>query len=658
MATLEQLNAALVKADAAGNTTDAKAFADEIRKMRGVGEAPVALAGATPTTVPATAAPRVELTGMAQPDKPQSAWERASGADIVAGLPLTRAVMGVGAPVIGLAQLGVNIAEKFGLDPKFGQAIAEHVSTLQGMKVRGMAALGEPSSNDLIGGAASMALPGVGLSGKMAPATSYLGRVAQGAGVGGAAGLTTPSATSGLEAQLEQGVSGAVLGGGIPAVAPAVAAVARGGYRSMVEPWLNPGAIRGRAYLEAAGEKAPQIYNALIKNEQLVPGSMPTAGQAAVGANRPEWSAFQKSAAEGVLPENYLARTDAQKAAQIAQVQTVGQTPAALKSAEASRAADALINYARAETEGFDDVMAKAMKPQIRQLMSNPSIKEAKVVAADLARRNGMKFDGGGSIEGLDWLKKGLDENIGIASKSTSAVGDAKLRALMQAKEDLLATIKELSPAYDEARSAFAKASVPINQMEVGQYLEKKLVPALGEGTGALKARGFATAVQDAPGTIKRALGGGPRYQELKDVLTPQQLSAVRSVEDDLARQARDELLAEAGSATAPNALDIATGSMRAATGGKGIPNPLSRVVTVANALIGRLEGKIDRKLAIEIATEMLDPKATAAVLKEAMQREARRKGTKALIGMGRIPATFVGTQNMLAPESQNAMVP
>ena len=35
MATLEQLSAALVKADAAGNSADAKAFADAIRQMRG-----------------------------------------------------------------------------------------------------------------------------------------------------------------------------------------------------------------------------------------------------------------------------------------------------------------------------------------------------------------------------------------------------------------------------------------------------------------------------------------------------------------------------------------------------------------------------------------------------------------------------------------------
>ena len=52
MATLEQLSAALVKADAAGNATDAKVFADEIRRLKSA-PAPTT----TPTAMPAPATP-------------------------------------------------------------------------------------------------------------------------------------------------------------------------------------------------------------------------------------------------------------------------------------------------------------------------------------------------------------------------------------------------------------------------------------------------------------------------------------------------------------------------------------------------------------------------------------------------------------------------
>jgi len=55
MATLEQLSAALIKADAAGNAADAKVFADEIRRMRSAGAAtpPAAAPIAAPAAVPA-----------------------------------------------------------------------------------------------------------------------------------------------------------------------------------------------------------------------------------------------------------------------------------------------------------------------------------------------------------------------------------------------------------------------------------------------------------------------------------------------------------------------------------------------------------------------------------------------------------------------------
>lgn len=54
MATLEQLSAALIKADAAGNAADAKVFADEIRRLKSA-QAPVAAPAALPTPAPAPA---------------------------------------------------------------------------------------------------------------------------------------------------------------------------------------------------------------------------------------------------------------------------------------------------------------------------------------------------------------------------------------------------------------------------------------------------------------------------------------------------------------------------------------------------------------------------------------------------------------------------
>lgn len=56
MATIEQLSAALIKADAAGNAADAKVFADEIRRLRSAA-APAAPVGQIPGAAPGMVAP-------------------------------------------------------------------------------------------------------------------------------------------------------------------------------------------------------------------------------------------------------------------------------------------------------------------------------------------------------------------------------------------------------------------------------------------------------------------------------------------------------------------------------------------------------------------------------------------------------------------------
>ena len=588
--------------------------------------------------------------------KGQSAFDRASAGDIFAGLPATRMLAGAAAPIIGAAQIGANIgdyiAEKMGQDPVLGKYLADKIGEYEASKKRGMAALGD-TGVDLAGLAAGGGTVGLALRG-VAPATSYLGRIAQGTAVGAGAGATTPTATPGLAETGKQTVIGAALGGAIPAITPIIAKGSQAVYRTLIEPFTNPTAIKGRAYMEAAGEKAPEIINALRTNVPVVPGSLPTAGEAAISAGRPEFSALQASA-ERVLPTNYLARSDARNVARSNQLGQVAGTEADMAAAQALRTTTATQNYREAMAEGIDQDMAAALKPQIKLLLARPSMKEAKTIAAQLAREQNIRFSSLGQLEGLDWMKKGLDAQISSAAKVGSSASNLELRALMQTKDDLLATIKQIAPKYDEARGTFAAQSKPINQMEVGQYLRDKLIPALDD-TASQRAASFAGAVRDAPGTLKRSLTNAPRYQNLSDVLTPDQIAKVESVRQDLANTARQEMMAQRGAQAGPNAMDVATQSITTAMGSSRIPNPLSRIVTATNAIIARFEGKIDRELAIQIATEMLDPKIVAAALEKETVKAAKKAGTAAAVNRLRIPVTAASV-NALAPprEATNA---
>jgi hypothetical protein len=91
---------------------------------------------------------------------------------------------------------------------------------------------------------------------------------------------------------------------------------------------------------------------------------------------------------------------------------------------------------------------------------------------------------------------------------------------------------------------------------------------------------------------------------------------------------------------------------------GGAMPSLLSRIQTVANALMKRMTTGMDRKLAIEIATEMLDPKAAATAMEKALKREANIQGAKTVIGKvtGAVPnaARAAGAVNLLRPQSSN----
>jgi len=107
----------------------------------------------------------------------------------------------------------------------------------------------------------------------------------------------------------------------------------------------------------------------------------------------------------------------------------------------------------------------------------------------------------------------------------------------------------------------------------------------------------------------------GKELGSLSKVLTPQQLQAVESVRDDLARTARFKDLATQGMSAAP-----------APSVDQRLPGMLERGVYIANAVIKRLEGQINKKLAAEIAADMLNPPEFAKTLEQARQRQLRVK--------------------------------
>ena len=432
---------------------------------------------------------------------------------------------------------------------------------------------------------------------------------------------------------------------------------------------------KSTAYLTAAEGRGPAIVNALRGQTEIVPGSLPTAAQAAAPVGATRFSAMGESAAR-TTPTPFFEREQAQKAAQLAAVQSVGKTPTELKAAEAARSATAKELYGIS-----DDAMVAADKT-FTSLLNRPSMDKVIARASELAAEKGVPFQigqnrppqtiasaildaegkpmGVTTIPGevakypgssLHMMKMAFDDLV--KNPERFGIGANEVSAIKGTRGNFLNWVEDKAPSYKVARETFAAQSKPINQMEVGQFLEGKLTPALGEESARLRATGYATALDQAPGTIKRATGQS-RFESLSQIMTPEQIAVLESVRDDLARAKLAESQASAARGAGPNVNLMGTetlGNVRA-------PNFINNVTTVANDILRRLQGKLDQKLAIELAAEMLDPAAAAAALEKALARQAKgekmadpfKKTGKAASDVLRTPAVV----NMLAPQSQD----
>lgn len=489
---------------------------------------------------------------------------------------------------------------------------------------------------------------------------NLLARVAGGATVGGA--------SSALVSPEDVGV-GAGVGAALPFAYTGLRGIGQG-----LATALSP---KSSALLEATEGREQEIINALRGQTQLVPGSMPTAGEAAAPVGATRFSALQKSAEE-VLPSEYFARGQQQAAARQAQVQTVGRSEAELAAAKTARSAEASQLYEEAKRG-----TVKADKT-FDTLLSRPSMSRALQRAAQLASERGEQFAVAQAkpsefisydpifniekrtpeviaeypVSSLHTLKIAMDDLV--KDPAAYGISRAEVAAINETRKEYVKWLASKSAKYDEARAAFAKASGPINQMEIGQYLEQKLTAPLSDTT-TQRAGVYAQALRDAPSTIRRATEGVPRFEQLKDVLTPDQVKAVESVRADLARGKLFEDQARAARAAGPEALGAAQEAFRAAQGGADMPSLLSRPAAIANAILKRVAGKMDRKLAIELATEMLSPEETALAIEKAMAQKAGRAAfdRAAQEAMRGLP---VGVVNALTAgqgqERRNALAP
>lgn len=489
------------------------------------------------------------------------------------------ALMGTGGGIVG------NIAGNIGMTvaPGLGAVGVGRALGQQGLQAAGKFALSSPAT---LGGAATQA------------------------GMGAAQAGIQPVATG--ESRMGNAMLGGVGGGIVPA-----AGMALKGANAAVEPLYEGGRqkILARALREASGDNTPSVIQNLRSAQSLVPGSSPTAAEV---ANSGGIAAMQRAAA-AVDNEAYTTRAAQQNEARVGALQGLSGTGGEREfyGAARSQAADEL--YSKAYAKGVDirrhpetgQFLPKAeisgVKGEITKLMQRPAIVDAMNEARRLAANEGVKLsDPAGSVKGLDYLKRALDDKI-------SATQGNEQRILVDLKHRLLTTIDRLSPDYAQARVTFRDMSKPINQMDIAQEISDKSINKL---TGNIQPQAYARALSDD--TAAKATGFNKAT--LANTLEPDQLRTLTNIKDDLARSVMARDLGRG-----PGSDTVQKLAMTNLMQQSGIP------VGVLNAPgLGRIGNfayrDADEKMKSALAKALLDPKATAALMGKGVPNETAKK--------------------------------
>jgi hypothetical protein len=446
--------------------------------------------------------------------------------------------------------------------------------------------------------------------------------------IGAGTGLLAPSTSTGET--LGNAALGGALGPASILAGRAIGATARAG-KALFEPFTKGGQekIAARTLQQFASNPQRAAQN-LRGAKELVPGSVPTMAQAAddPGLAQLERTLQNNPETGPALAEHYAS----QRAARMAAVRDVAGTDDYYNAVKEGRDVFARADYKNAMDAGIDTQMADALRPQLESLMRRPAIKQAAATAKRLAANSDEALTDFGSIRGLDWLKKGLDDQINRAINNGSSIGKSELKSLLDTKRDLMAVIEDIAPAYKQANENFARMSGKINAMDVARGLQKKFEPALARyGANTREhADAYASALESAKESVKRQTG---LNKSIDQVMPRDDVMMLENVARDLGRKSKaDDMGRAVGSNTAQNL--AAQNLLRRSLGPTGLPQSWAESNLLQGLLspytgVAKLAGA-ERAVMERLVQAGLDPEEAARLLLLAQQPSGA-----AALGMG-----------------------
>lgn len=200
---------------------------------------------------------------------------------------------------------------------------------------------------------------------------------------------------------------------------------------------------------------------------------------------------------------------------------------------------------------------------------------------------------------------KSVSDQIKTMMESTKkGMNDYDIKVLNDIRKTLDSQIGKAEGSYTKAREEFARLSIPVNQMKVGQELQEKLanITDTNETPNA-----YLKSIYDSVKTLKDSTGFA-RYKSLDQVLDAEQVKAVMKVGSELERDAKQRAMAKMVKAP--------WGSSQSAQSVQ-LPHTLSTPVVITNSLL-RWIGKSREPEYNKIAADLMgNPHKLAELLKE-----------------------------------------
>jgi len=258
------------------------------------------------------------------------------------------------------------------------------------------------------------------------------------------------------------------------------------------------------------------------------------------------------------------------------------------------------------EQNGFFPLRASDLTDQLDKAIRGTISDQSKAVLQGIRDKVVSKADENGLLNSRDVyenIRKISNQDVAKMLNlgeqyASGGIPQQAAKALGSAKQFIDASLNKSSDGlWGKYLTSYADYSKKLNRMEVGDYLSKSLNTPLGKES----AGEFATAVENAAGTIKKSTGI-PRFEKLSDVLSPSEVSSVNNVLADLKRDSKAKELARKISA-----LEIVGPEIL-----KEAPQLLNRTYTVMKAAVEYLQRGNADAYNKQMAELMMNPGALA----------------------------------------------